>query len=78
MAYWGGEYCNQQYQTLSLTGNVLSLEPLGSSVTLPSALAAESQLLIDALNAKVAAMDAYIRAIDSAIEIVGITYNPPA
>lgn len=37
----------------------------------------ELQALINALNAKVAALDAYIRGLDEAIEIQGIVYAPP-
>lgn len=81
MASWAGESSCFQFQTLSLSGNVLSLEPLGSAVTLPAALgssdSAALQALIDQLNARVAALDAYIRGLDSAIEIVGVAYTPP-
>lgn len=55
------------------------MEPLGSSVLLPAGAVGNSDLqaLIDALNVKVAALDAYIRGLDEAIEISGIVYTPP-
>lgn len=79
MSSWAGECFSLQFQTLSLSGNVLTLEPFGSSVTLPAAAVGDANLtaLINALNAKVAALDAYIRGLDQAIEISGIVYNPP-
>lgn len=76
MAYWGGDIF-QTFQTLDLSGQILSLNPGGGSVTLPMSgdLAGVNTVAqISTLRGQISTIDTYLKAINDALIIEGAAY----
>lgn len=76
MAYWAGEYIQEQFQKLSISGEVITLSPAGGSITLPTGVTLVGNISqqLSTIQATITALDAYAKAINEALVIQGASY----